>query len=81
MSSDMTDEDAAEFDTLKAQIEELRRIDGGGELLDFVEKLAKQTGRTILEFGTAVAPLALEAGKNLLVSLATAELEKALKKN
>lgn len=75
VTDDMNDDDAAAFDALQARLEELRRLDGGSELIDFVQNLAKKTGRTILEFGEAVAPLALEAGKAALISLVSSEIE------
>lgn len=76
----MSDEDAAAFDAHHEALEKIRSTPSGAAFLAFVETLAKETGKKILEAGAVIAPIALELGKEALVSFATSQLEGALNK-
>lgn len=77
---DMSDEDAAKFEAHREALEKLRSTARGAALLAVVEEIGQEAAHDLYEAARVLAPIALNVGKEVLISFASAALEKELSK-
>ena len=84
MGTDMSPEAHAKFQEIDAELVKLCATPQGAAFVAFVKRIFEDSTQKLIEFGEAVAPLAIEGAKDLLVNLATtaitSELERLNKK-
>lgn len=76
----MDPKNKADFDAAQAELEKLRASPKGRALLQAVEAFAKEAASGIADAARVLAPVALEVGREALISFAKSSLESELSK-